>query len=341
MGQKKVHAEFVPSSDDHSDLSIQETPPEVISALHSIYPFLVAANRILSFITWTTESYYRNFVLLSIYVLSVLHWNQYIIIALPTIIILVFCCLTWFIKTTFIDTTSPNKIPPTIEEIINTLDNFNMRSKFFFQLDSKQRNLKTLLINLSLLTPFYVFLMKNYVPTKVYIACFTIYPMIYYCTWFIALRRLLFRLKIVKQILEFFTGENYSILDNEIEVVLLNLNTKTTIDKNTKIIEFKILENERRWFGLGWTKRMLFMERSPYCTTDFKHSFNNIQDFQFPKLKNYENSKWVWIDKDWIPGSEGWTYYDNYWAHPQPEDSVTKYTRSRQLHRNCLVVLEK
>lgn len=338
---KLIHAQFVPSTyEEHQSVFLKDTPPQVISALYSIYPFLIAANRILSFITWTTESYYRNFVLISVYVLLILHWNKYVIIILPTLIALIYCCLSWFIKTSFLDT-KRERNSPTLEEIIDTLDNFSMRFKFMFNFDLESITIKPLLINLSLITPFYVHLMKYYISFKIWFLCISLYLLIYYSNWFIALRRLLFRLKFIKQLLSFFTNESYSLINNEIEVTLINLNTKKTINANTKIIEFHILENERRWIGLGWCKKLLFFDRSPYCTIDLKQSFASLNDFQFRKLKNYVNSKWVWIDKEWIIEKKGWTYYDNSWGNPQYFDSITKYTRSRNLKRQCYVVLNK
>ena len=340
MKNNHVHADFVPSADTHPSALLQDTPSQVIAALHSIYPFLIAANRVLSLVTWTTESYYRNFVLMSIYVLSVLHWNNYIIILLPTLIVLGYCCMNWFVKTSFADPVY-FRIPPTLEEIVDTLDNFNMRASFASRISGSSRDFRLLFVNLCLLTPFYVYLMKNYISYKVWIICTSLFVFTYYTTWFIALRRLLFRLKPVKRLLALFTGEDYSVADNELEVTLLNLNTKNSIDRNTKIMEFHLLENERRWVGLGWCKRMMFFERSPYCTLDLKQFLGSLDDFRFPKLKNYENTKWIWLDKSWVPDKKGWTYYDNYWAHPQHLDSVIRYTRSRQLRRQCLVVLNK
>lgn len=340
MKNNLVHAEFVPSADTHPNALLQDTPPQVIAALHSIYPFLIAANRVLSFVTWTTESYYRNFVLMFIYILSVLHWNNYIIIVLPTFIVLAYCCTNWFVKTSFVDT-AYFMTPPTLEEIVDTLDNFNMRASFVSRINAPSKDFRRLFVNLCLLTPFYVYLMKNYISYKVWMVCTSLFVFTYYSTWFIALRRLLFRLKPVKRLLAMFTGENYSVADNELEVTLLNLNTKNSIDRNTKVIEFHLLENERRWVGLGWCKRMMFFERSPYCTLDLKQYLGSLDDFCFPKLKNYENTKWIWLDKSWVPDQKGWTYCDNYWNHPQHGDSVTRYTRSRQLRRQCLVVLNK
>ncbi|KAG0684427.1 hypothetical protein C6P40_002389 [Pichia californica] len=266
--KRRLHAEFVPSPNEHPPVSLQDIPPQVISAL-----------------------------------------------SIPS---------------------------PTFDEIIDTLDNFTARFSFMINFDSKQKDFKPLLINLSLLTPFYVYLMKHYISYKLWIICVSVYFLIHYSTWCIALRRLLFRLKIVKQILSFLTNEIYSMTDNEIEVALLNLNTKNSIDQNTKIVEFQLMENERRWVGLGWCKKMLFLERLPFCTIDFKNSYNDLNEFQFPKLKNYSSSKWIWLDKNWIVDSNtNWTYYDNHWKHGQNFDSITKYTRSRNLKRQCLVVLNK
>lgn len=362
MRENLVYAKFVTDNHPpHSHSLLEDTPPQITAAFYAIYPFLIASNRILSFITWTTRSYYRNFVLISIYAILVLHWNDYFSIFLPMLIVLLFCCIAWFIKTCFTDTINSHS-PPTLEEILDTSDNFTSRFGFLLNIDSRstinsEGFLKSLLINISLLTPLYVYFMKNYISCRVWIVCVSLCILLYKSTCFIALRRLLWRLKHIRLFFQFITGKSYPMIDKEIEVTLLNLNIKGTLNENTKIVEFQLLENERRWLGIGWSKKLLFFERSPYCSVDFKHSIGSLDKFEFPKLKNYKQSEWRWLDNNWIvddlshlhsksypthnKNPNTWTYYDNNWNTPQDFDSITKYTRTRLLKRRCLVVLKR
>lgn len=346
MKSNIVRAQFVTVSNKYSQLLLQETPSQIITVLHAIYPLLIAANRILSSITWTTDSYCRNFSILFVYVLIVLHWNGYFIIILPLFCVFLFCCYAWFIKVTFIDTQDNSNLPPTLEEILETLENFTLRFSYLFNINKPPSapyasNIR-LFSNLCLLTPVYVYIMKKYLSINIWIVTITLYITTYHATWFIAFRKLLWRFKYIRKIVEFFTGENYSMVDKDLEITILNMNTKGSIDEHTKIIEFNLVENERRWIGIGWSKCFLFFEQIlPYYNTESKTSFYDLSDFQFPVLKNYRNSEWKWLDEKWLVDSRGWTYYDNYWKHPQSIDSITKYTRNRRLRRQCLVRLQK
>lgn len=354
--KEHVRARFVSSGRIHhngTEKLLQTTPPTVISALYTIYPVIIASNRFLSFITWTTPNYYRNFVLISIYTLLLLFWNKYLVIILPTLVTLIFCCFAWFIKQCFIDI----KPSESLEEILNTVDNFTMRCEFLFGIHNTNNTqskrfgylITQLFINIALLTPFYVFIMKNYITWQTWLISVSLFFVFYYTTWFISLRKILWRLKTIRRITNFLTGEPYSMEDKEIEVTLINLNTKNTEIDNTKIIEFELLENERRWIGLGWCKKLLFFERRPYCSLDFKHSYKTLDEFQFPSLNSYKNSEWKWLDNKWKSdpavksqvSSHGWIYYDNYWENGIKYDSVTRYTRSRRISRRCLVILQK
>lgn len=345
MKDNIVRAQFVSSSSKYPQSLFQETPYQIITALHAIYPLLVAVNSILSSITWTTDSYCRNFSLLFIYAIVVLHWNGYFVIFLPLLVVLTFCCYAWFIKTTFIDVQNDHS-PPTLEEILDTLENFTLRFSYLFNINKSSNphyhsNTK-LFSNLCLFTPIYVYIMKTYISTNIWIIMSTLYIATYHTSWFIAFRSLLWRFKIIRKIVEFFTGENYSMVDKDLEITILNLNTKGSIDDHTKIIEFNLLENERRWVGVGWSKRFLFYENvAPYYDTESRTSFYDLSDFQFPMLKNFKNSEWRWLDDNWLIDPKGWTYYDNCWKNPHSVDSVTKYTRNRGLKRKCLVALKK
>jgi hypothetical protein len=346
MKEILVRAQFTSSNNIYPHTFLQDTPPEVITVLHSLYPILIIANRILSFITWTSHSYYRNFALIFIYVLVILHWNNYFILFLPSLVVLIFCCYAWFIKISFIDVKYGNDISPTLEEILDTLENFTSRFSFLINLDQLSSNVFDstfkLFINLLLLTPFYVFIMQNYLSINIWFVVVSLCIFIYYSTWFIALRRLLWRFKHIRKITNFFTGENYSMVDKDLEITILNFKTRGSINEYTKIVEFHLIENERRWIGLGWSKKMLFFEkRTPYYNAEFKKSLYQLYDFQFPKLTNYKNSEWKWIDDKWITDPSGWTYYDYEWKNPHDSDSITRYTRSRHLKRQCFVVLKK
>lgn len=332
-----VHARFISPSHHHRNL-LRQTPLPLIAALNSIYPFLVASNRILADITWTNNAYYRNTALILLMSMTLLHWNTFLTILIPLFIATTFCCYAWFIKTSFIDFNVDNEVPPTIEEILDTLDNFTARFSFAF--DSNERPISTLhlLTNLCLLTPFYVIIMRNLVSPITWIVFVLIFLSTYFSTWCIAIRRLLWRSKTVRKLIEILTGNSFPNIDKDLELSILNMTTKGSVDGKTQIIEFQVEENERRWIGFGWTKKMLFTDtRCAYYDRYSQKGMEKLEDFTFPVLKSYPHSEWRWVDSHWRPAT-GWIYTDNWWRHPKRTDSVSAFTRSRRLKRECVVI---
>ena len=72
--------------------------------------------------------------------------------------------------------------------------------------------------------------------------------------------------------------------------------------------------------------------------------------FPFPEFEHdLHLYLWEWLDDDWKIDKEfnlgknpdGWVYYDNNWENPTYEDSISKYTRSRNWTRKATLVIDK
>ncbi|AWU77950.1 uncharacterized protein C5L36_0E00190 [Pichia kudriavzevii] len=340
-----VYAQFVSFQREYPQSLLGDTPPEVIAALIAIYPVLVTANRILGFITWTTDSCYRNFVVFCLYSLLILHWNNYFLIVLPTIMALSFCCYAWFIRKSYVEFGESGHSSPTIEEVLNTLDNFTMRSSLIFDMNIKEmaskRKIRSLLTNLSVLTPLYSLFMKHHVSANTWIFMVSLIMYTYYSSPFMAMRQLLWRFKPLRYVAQVLTGEHYPLEDKDVEITILNLNTRESIDRNTKIAELHLVENQRRWLGVGWCSKMFLWEETPsYYSPDTKRGFDTLSQYEFPLLRNYPHSTWTWVDDSWRANG-GWTYFDYHWQDGQQQDSLTRYTRRRLLKRKCLLSLRR
>ncbi|TID26250.1 hypothetical protein CANINC_002782 [Pichia inconspicua] len=230
------------------------------------------------------------------------------------------------------------EVPPTMDEILDTLDNFTARFSFAFDPYGRSPSISELLTNVCLLTPFYVIIMKNLITPTTWIVTILVFALTYFSSWCLATRRLLWRLKTVRKMAEFITGDSFAKVDKDLELSIFNMKSKGSIDGKTHIIEFQVEENERRWIGLGWTKRILFTDkRSAYYDIYSQKGLRKLEDFSFPKLRSYPHSKWSWVEPQWHPATE-WTYTDNWWKHPQQRDSLTAFTRTRSLKRECVVV---
>ncbi|OAD08382.1 hypothetical protein MUCCIDRAFT_105347 [Mucor lusitanicus CBS 277.49] len=99
---------------------------------------------------------------------------------------------------------------------------------------------------------------------------------------------------------------------------------------------FEIYQNQRYWFGLGWTESLLQSEREPWTDNQLKPIISK-DEYKLPKetrstlqdldthVKRTIIKSWVWTDRDWwidMTGEledkvdrDGWQYGDNGWLH--------------------------
>lgn len=117
-------------------------------------------------------------------------------------------------------------------------------------------------------------------------------------------------------------------------------------------VRFDILENERRWLGLGWSKLLLPNERASFCYETLMISAPEplLEDeFKFPVFENdLYTYLWQWMDDLWSIDTEfnrsryktGWVYYDSHWENPAYQDGFTKYTRTRKWTRRAFLLME-
>lgn len=117
-----------------------------------------------------------------------------------------------------------------------------------------------------------------------------------------------------------------------------------------QLVEFSVLEHQRRWFGVGWSGYLLPYERLPYTTENLVEC-HSPTEFVFPAFNaDRAGYQWRWFDKEWRVDTEfnhlkvdveGWCYYDHYWQYAEAEDGVLKYTRTRKWSRRAMLLVEK
>ncbi|KAK3686844.1 hypothetical protein LTR37_019396 [Vermiconidia calcicola] len=128
--------------------------------------------------------------------------------------------------------------------------------------------------------------------------------------------------------------------------------------KNTGVtFTFTVFENERRWWGLGWSKSLLTYERQAW-TDDQSNECPDPEHYTLPETDN-ETTQWRWLPGSvWkIEGAmtekeksakriggggggdnSGWTYYDNKWGDGRKEEGWGRYTRRRKWIRDAELV---
>ncbi|GMG23360.1 unnamed protein product [Ambrosiozyma monospora] len=328
-------------------------------------PLVVILDRILSFLTWTNENQYHNFLFVAIYITVVSSWNgptRFFVI--PMLSAISFCCFYWFIHTIYLDSNCQNKqksadnketdLP--LEEIFDRFDNMTTRFAFFVSRFPKlgEEDLQKLIRSMFIGSPVYFFILKYTFNTRLFLLVGGVLLLTWNSTWMIATVHLIWRSRYVRIAAMFITGLEFSLVDMLIDPQNPNspsssLYTIVPIRKVEGQIEYKVtfqvLENQRKFYLLGWKSPF---DRSHYTTLDFEFCCADINDFPFPNLvpvNSQSKSDWEWLDSEWkicedeASGKDGWTYYNNKWHNGSNEDSALTYTRSRKLTRTARVFI--
>ncbi|ODV87764.1 hypothetical protein CANARDRAFT_193407 [[Candida] arabinofermentans NRRL YB-2248] len=343
---------------------LPKTHPSITSSLYGVFPFLVLLDRLMSVLTWTNKDPFFNFITIAIYMTIVLQWSYISIIGLPILISLGSCAIIWSVSTVVEDLKS-EEFPPTLEEILDTLSNVSLRieyylkpSKVFIRMKSSDK--VKLLFSLFLMTPVHVFLVTRIFQTRTLLLITGVGFLSYHSPWATATRNILWRSVLIRKISMFATGLEFSMVDKNLEISYLQdykvieprgTGAPITSNPNGKILEFHVIENQRRWVGLGWCNIMLPFERAAFTNEKNVECCVDLQSFKFPHIPHLtgENCKWKWLEENWridqkfcnYNKQDGWVYYNNNWEDPQYQDSLTRFTRSRLWTRRALVLVDQ
>lgn len=382
-----LYASFEPSEakllTSASNTQLLMANPILSSALSNIFPYLLLIDNALEIVTWTNEDPYQNFLIVVLYLVVVVYWNAINRVILPLLFAATFLTIVWSISSVIYDLKYNEK--PTIDEVLYTLHNITIRFEMLLrpvqQLPLRRKNFLLILLAAALLTPVHAGLSKTIVPPQTYTWAVGLFALTYHSPWSYLIRRLLWRLVYVRIIAFYITGLNIkldrrvgsrdatisrvhspSVSDiedtSDLRIQLLTdfkIIKKVIVSPNQlkQVVKFEILENERRWFGVGWSKFLLPGERSSFV---YEQSAlpapdpHSPEDFPFPVFENdlYSYS-WKWLDDKWLldhefnkgKNSQGWVYYDKNWESPGYEDGFSKYTRTRKWVRKAVLLIDK
>lgn len=343
--------------------------PILASALSQIFPYLLLIDNFLEIVTWTNDDQYQNFLMVVIYSCIVVYWNILSWLILPMLMAVTFSCLVWSISSVIYDSKYDEK--PTIDEVLRTLYNITTRFEMLLRpvqhFPFKARNYVRIFMTTTLLTPLHVLLLTTIIPPQRFVWFAGLFVLTYHSPWSFSTRRLLWRSVYIRIITFYITGLDIrlkrahdAITTDEEDGLVVPLLTDFKIIKKAVVsstqlkqeVLFEILENERRWIGLGWSSILLPGERPNYC---YDHSFSpspqpTSDKFPFPMFENdlYTYS-WNWADKEWKIDTEynkhkskdGWMYFDNSWGTPSNQDGFLKYTRCRRWVRKANLSIDK
>lgn len=386
---ESLYASFQPSdaklltSSSHTQLLTEY--PILSSALSNIFPYLLLIDNFLEIVTWTNEDPYQNFILIVLYSVIIMYWQILSYIIMPMLISVTFACFVWSISSIIYDSKFNER--PTIDEVLHTLHNITIRFEMLLRpiqhFPMKKRNFVKAFIMTFLLTPIHVLLVKYVIPPQKVLWLTGLFMLTYHSPWSFSIRRLLWRSVYIRIFAFYVTGLDIK-LDRTNQNHFMNIsrihspNTSDIedFDENQKplqllgdfkilkktvisptqlrqVVTFEILENERRWVGVGWSKFVLPGDRPSYCyeqSMKQSPSISNDESFNFPIFENdLYTYLWEWLETNWKvdkefnkgKGSEGWVYYDNNWSTESYSDGFSKFTRSRKWIRKATLTIDK
>ncbi|EDK43005.1 conserved hypothetical protein [Lodderomyces elongisporus NRRL YB-4239] len=355
---------------------LSSTPPLVSKALVNAYPYLLIVNKILSIATWTNEDYWVNVVLLALYALFVLYFEQ-VVTWLGHLLIAAAITLYAVLNNRIIEEAS---LRPTLDDVVQALNATCLKADMLLlpitSLSLTAYDIKRLLFTTVFLTPIYLVLTFLFIRPRTILLFTGVFLMTYHSSYSIVIRRILWQIKLVRLICFYLTGLDLSQTRNHslfaAAFAKVQSNSQDGLGRgSTKPVRFTyvIYENQRRWLGIGWTSNLLSYERTAW-TDEFLNESSSIETFKLPNTtdsnnlpitSDIEGASWRWVDKTWrldltndgaitLPASkhskttanptsdEGFVYYDNVWKKPTTEDSFSKYTRRRRWIRTAELI---
>lgn len=367
--------------------------PLLASALSKVFPYILLMDNFLEIVTWTNEDPWLNFLVVVIYSVIVLYWRLLRFWVVPLLSALVFSSVVWNTSSIIHDAKYGEKptIEEVFLELHNMTVRFELLLRPAKHLDLTVRNYIKMITGAIILTPLHLLLVKYVLLPQTVLWIVGVLLLTYHSPFSFATRRLLWRSAYVRRSFYYLTGLNIRLTRNEYlsstsrahgtisrthspgvtdvedqggsiptldSVHAVNNFTilKKVIVSSTQLkqtIRFDILENERRWLGLGWSKYLLPNERASFCYEQLMISAPDPHvpaDFKFP---TYENDlytyQWQWMDEKWSLDLEynrsrfntGWVYYDKNWEDAKYEDGFSRYTRARKWTRRAILLIDK
>lgn len=373
------------------------TPPQVTRALAYSHPFILPLNHLVGLISWTTGDPWESFLLLTLFWFLVLYGDSVLRWAGPVALVagLIFGMYSRRyspLSSTVWSNAKSNKKKKgaesdrrkSLDEILETLNTFTgrcdvlldpfLRLTEYLSTQSSATSattrpaLTTLFIRILAFTPIWVGLALpplRIITTQrvVLLAGTTI------LSWHSrparVSRSILWRSRAIRGALSLLTGLELSSMSPPKQTPPLpprpqdaEATAKAGKAKNTGVtFTFTVFENERRWWGLGWSKSLLTYERQAW-TDDQSNECPDPEHYTLPETDN-ETTQWRWLPGSvWkIEGAmtekeksakriggggggdnSGWTYYDNKWGDGRKEDGWGRYTRRRKWIRDAELV---
>ena len=367
------------------------TPPQVTRALAYSHPFILPLNHIAGLVTWTTEDHWESFLLLAVFWFVVLYADDVLRWAGPVVLVAGLVFGMYSRRYSPLSSTvwsgvkqkrkrADSEGRKSLDEILATMESFTNRCDVlldpFLRLTeylstqstatsaTTRPALTTLFIRILAFTPIWIALtlppLRIITTQRLVLVLGTTF-----LTWHSPTARvsrtILWRTRTIRSTISLLTGLN---LPSASAPPLpprpqdAAAAAKAGQSKSPGVtFTFAIYENERRWWGLGWTKSLLAYERQAW-TDDQLNTCPEPNEYALPETDN-ATTKWRWVpSSSWrIEGASsekeksakriggggggdrsGWVYYGNAWSDGRKEDGWGRYTRRRKWIRDAELV---
>lgn len=374
-----------------SQVSFLVDNPILASALSNTFPYLLLIDNFLEVITWTNENPYKNLLLMTAFSVVVLCWTKLAFWLIPILTVSIFLSVVWTTSSVIYDSKFDEK--PTVDEVLRTIHNMTVRFELLLRparnLNLTNKNYVTMMIGAIIFTPLHLLIMKFFLLPQTFTWLVGVFMLTYHSPYAFSSRRLFWRSTYVRRGTSLVTGILFRLnrrkpsskgsrdtisrekthnsakpdicevsqsITNKAQMIndfTITQKTSLSTSKLSHIVRFDILENERRWIGIGWSKYLFPNERTSFCYATLMLSAPDPSlggCFRFPVFENdLYNYQWQWMDYEWKldpefdlgKNKEGWVYYDSNWEKARSFDGFSRYTRSRKWTRRAVLLIDK
>ncbi|KAK9459380.1 integral peroxisomal membrane peroxin-domain-containing protein [Lipomyces oligophaga] len=213
VSSTSTYATFVSPDSSHvrqTSALLAQTPPTITRALSLAYPYLVAADRYMALITWTSDDTWASFLLVAGWTFLVLHWET-VVVYMGHLAVAGGLTVYLYVNAK-VDQEEDEH--PTLDAIVHRLSTLTTRLDMFFapitSMSMTHRDLTRLLFTAMFLTPVYIFLMIRIIAPRTLVLIVGLLVLTYHSLPARVTRTMLWRSRSVRSATFFLTGLDFT-----------------------------------------------------------------------------------------------------------------------------------
>ena len=195
-GKTEVRARFTaepgaPTGKPQASPLLSSTPPTVAKSLVKSYPYLLIVNKALSIFTWTNDDYWVNLIIVCMYSLLVVYfeniitWSGHLVVVA---ILALYALLNHKI-------TQETNLKPTLDDVVQALTTTCIKADMLLDpitsLALSAHDIKRLLFTTVFLTPLYLIVTLVVIPPRTILLVVGVYLLTYHSVYMRVTRRII------------------------------------------------------------------------------------------------------------------------------------------------------